>query len=146
VRHGKGDKFRIVGIPESFCATIQIWIDKRRSLGINGSKPLFCTITTKSKGEKLLSPGGKMSTDCVRGFMSRVSKKIEKKTGNKLRVHSHGFRHTMTSELVSEGCNIIEVQEQLGHSNLNTTQKYIKKIAPEQLVGKMYNRKCTLEI
>jgi len=143
VRHGKGDKFRVVGIPESYCGIIQLWLDKRKALGVNGSKPLFCTITNKSKGKRLLSPGDKMSSDYVRGFMARISKRIERKTGNKMRVHSHGFRQTMASELVQEGCNIIEVQDQLGHSNLNTTQKYIKKIAPQQLVDRMFKRKSS---
>ena len=146
IRRGKGGKYRIVGIPESLCGIIQIWMDMRKRLGIHGRGPLFCTITTSKMGRRHLTPGGKMSPDYVRGALSRVAKKIDRKTGNRFRVHSHGFRHTMASELVGEGHNIIEVQDQLGHANLNTTQKYIKKIAPEQLVNRMYTRKCTLEV
>lgn len=147
IRRGKGGKYRIVGIPEAFCGIIQIWMEARGRLGIHGGRSLFCTITTTKSGKRpLLTPGGKMSSDYVRGFLSRVAKKIDRKTGNKFRVHSHGFRHTMASELVREGHNIIEVQDQLGHANLNTTQKYIKKIAPDELVNRMYTRKCTLEV
>ena len=35
IRCGKGGKYRIVGIPESLCGIIQIWMEARGRLGIH---------------------------------------------------------------------------------------------------------------
>ncbi len=44
--------------------------------------------------------------------------------GLERRVHPHMLRHTFATELLSEGFDIRQVQELLGHANLHTTQIY----------------------
>lgn len=40
-------------------------------------------------------------------------------------VHPHRFRHTMASTLAEKGMPITEIKEILGHTNVNTTMRYI---------------------
>lgn len=129
VKNGKGNKFRIVGLPEQLISMVQLWIEKRKTLGFNGNRRLFCT-----------HKGGPMSSAYIRGFFGRLGRKIEDRTENKIRIHPHGFRHSMATTLLNEGFNVLEIQDQLGHSNLGTTAKYLKRIAPQELVNKMYSR------
>lgn len=51
--------------------------------------------------------------------------KYLKKTLNIEKLHAHMFRHTLASILLENGADIKSVQEILGHSNLETTQRYI---------------------
>ena len=43
VRHGKTDKCRRVGIGDGALAVLQLWLDRRRELGLPGGY-LFCTL------------------------------------------------------------------------------------------------------
>src|ERR1700733_15976648 len=45
IQHGKGDKPRHVKLDETTVALLELWIERRRSLGHNGKgKPLFCKL------------------------------------------------------------------------------------------------------
>src|SRR5262245_41509399 len=44
VLHGKGDKARVVGLPDGAWAVLQRWMDKRANLGLNGHQSVFCTL------------------------------------------------------------------------------------------------------
>ena len=133
IKNGKGGKYRTVGISQSNLSLIDLWLNKRRELNFNGNKRLFCTLQ-----------GGPMSSAYIRGYLARLSKKIEAKTGEKLRLHAHGLRHTMASELVAEGFSLLEIQGQLGHSSPVTTSRYLHHIAPGALINKMYARQGVL--
>lgn len=135
VRNGKGSKSRRVGLDSFSCSLLEYWVEKRKKLKFTGSHPLFCTL----KGEKV-------SSDYVRGLFSRISKKIEKKTGEKIRIHAHGLRHTMATELLKEGFDIQHISDQLGHSSLATTQVYLKKLCPKQLISSIHKRERTLKV
>ena len=60
--------------------------------------------------------------------------------GIEKRIHPHGFRHSMATELSKEGQNLSIISAQLGHSSLAITDRYIKKIAPLELVNAMRSR------
>ena len=129
VLHGKGDKCRVVGMDEGAWGIVQRWLDKRIELGINGRQPVFCTL----KGKPL-------APSYVRSLMPRLAKKasIER------RVHAHGLRHSHAFELANEGHPVHLIQQQLGHSCLGTTDRYIRHLAPQQVIRTMQGRKWSL--
>ena len=55
-------------------------------------------------------------------------------------VCAHGLRHTLASELAGEGTPVHLIQQQLGHSNLSTTDRYIRGLAPQEVVDAMKKR------
>jgi len=56
--------------------------------------------------------------------------KIEKRCNFIKGFSPHTLRRTLISNLASHECPVIVIKEIVGHSNLNTTQKYIS-ITPE---------------
>src|SRR5262245_8788758 len=125
VLNGKGSKSRLVGLDEEAFAILDRWADRRKQLGLTGRHPFICTL----KGEPVKSP-------YVRAMLPRIAKraKIEK------RVHAHGLRHTGAFELANEGFPLHVIQQQLGHSSLATTDRYIRHLNPQQVVETMRGR------
>lgn len=91
---------------------------------------VFCTLQ-----------GEPMETAYVRALLPRLALKA----GIEKRVHAHGLRHTHAAELAREGTPLNLVQAQLGHSSLATTDRYLRHIAPEELVRAMKARPWKLE-
>ena len=50
----------------------------------------------------------------------------------------HKFRHTYATRLLEDGCDIVTVQHLLGHSDLETTRKYLSP--DRELARKAVNR------
>ena len=121
IRRGKGGKARTVGLDPGAVTAIARWLDRRKSLGITGRAPLFCDLS-----------GGAIGAPAVRAVLSRAAAKA----GIEKRVHPHGLRHTMAAELDREGVSMRLIQQQLGHSSLAVTGRYLASIgAPEVLAA-----------
>jgi site-specific recombinase XerD len=125
VLHGKNDKARTIGLDPQAFAVLERWLDKRAALGINGHSTVFCTL----KGEPV-------SDSYVRVLLPRLAKKA----GIEKRVHAHGLRHTHAAELAREGVPARLIQAQLGHESLQTTDTYLRRIAPTELIQAMQRR------
>lgn len=130
VLNGKGSKSRVVGLDQEAFAVIDRWADKRKQLGLTGWQPFICTL----KGEPVKSP-------YVRAMLPRLARKakIEK------RVHAHGLRHTGAFELANEGFPLHVIQQQLGHSSLATTDRYIRHLTSKEVVEAMKGRKWSMD-
>jgi integrase/recombinase XerD len=63
--------------------------------------------------------------------------RLAAKAGIEKRVHPHGLRHTHAAELAAEGMLLNLVQVQLGHASLAITDRYLRHIAPAQLIEAM---------
>lgn len=129
VLHGKGDKYRYVGIDEGALGHIARWSDKRRELGLGRAPYLFCTLD-----------GKKLYPSYVRAMVGRYGKRA----GIEKRVHPHGLRHTHAKELEESGFTVRDIQDQLGHAHLNTTEVYLKRISPSERITKIKNRRSVL--
>ncbi len=68
----------------------------------------------------------------VRALLPRLARKAG--------VHAHGLRHSHAAELAAEGFPVNLVQAQLGHASLATTDRYLRHIAPQQLIDAVRRR------
>jgi site-specific recombinase XerD len=107
---------------------LERWLDRRRALAIGGRAPLFCTLAGRA-----LKPS----------YARMLLPRLAAKAGIEKRVHPHGLRHTH-AELAAEGMPLNLVQAQLGHSSLATTDRYLRHIAPAQLIEAMRARSWSL--
>ena len=76
--------------------------------------------TKKSEYLLLNNNGNKLTTRGVRYILDKI---IEKTTVNK-KISPHMLRHSFATHLLNEGCDILSVQELLGHESLSATAIY----------------------
>jgi site-specific recombinase XerD len=129
ILNAKGKKARTVGLDAGAFSVLQLWLERRSQLGINGRSPVFCTLGGES-----------LQTAYVRSMVRRLGKNA----GIEKRVHPHGLRHTHAFELANEGVPMHAIQSQLGHGNLSVTSRYVSHLAPTALVGFIRGREWTL--
>lgn len=129
VLHGKGDRQRTVGLDPRSCELVAAWLARRSTVGLTGRHPIFATYTSGQVGRP-------MSQVQVRAALSRLAARA----GVEKRVHPHGFRHSLASDMAERGYATHEIQAQLGHASLAVTDRYIRKIAPAKLVERMRER------
>jgi len=129
VLHGKGDKYRTCGLSPDCQAILERWLERRKAMGFNGREPVFCGISKNAWGTSL-------NDSYFRVAFPRLGRKV----GIEKRIHCHALRHSMANELSNEGQNLSIISAQLGHSSLAITDRYIKKIAPLELVNAMRSR------
>lgn len=119
IKKGKGRKQRVEPLGEKAVEAIRAWLPVRQELlekhGREKERALFITI-------KALRMRG--------GDVYRVVKKAEKTTG--IEAFPHLLRHSFATHLLNGGANLKEVQELLGHANLQTTGIYTH-VATDQL-------------
>lgn len=70
--------------------------------------------------------------------------RLADKVGIEKRVHPHGLRHTHSYELMMEGVPVLIIQQQLGHASLATTDRYLRHIAPKDVVEVMQRREWSV--
>ena len=107
---GKGKKARIVCFNDVTKKYLDKYIkDGRYKLDVNGSEYLF-----------LNYKGGKITTRGVEKILDDI---IDKTALNK-HITPHMLRHTFATHLLNEGCDLLSVQELLGHASLSATNIY----------------------
>jgi integrase/recombinase XerD len=130
VLRGKGGDYRTVGLDPRSCALLDAWLERRRTLGLNGRHPIFATYTPgQSFGEPL-------TLQYVRAALSRLAARA----GIEKRVHPHGLRHSLAFDLAQRGVPMHVIQAQLGHSSLAVTDRYVRHLMPADVVDVMRHR------
>ena len=123
-RRGVG-RPRAVGIDAAGLAIVEEWLEVRAALRFAGDAPLFCTLS-----------GGPLHPAYVRQLLPRLADKA----GIGKRVHAQGLRHTHAAELAAEGLPAEVIQEQLGHESLASTDRYLRRVPPQDRIGALQRR------
>lgn len=130
VRQGKGRRARLVGIDVTSCALLDRWLDERRQLGLTARHPLFATYSAAR------SFGQPLSQQYVRAALKRLGARA----GLEKRIHPHGLRHSLASDMADTGAPLRTIQHQLGHLSAATTDRYLHTIRPTELIDHMRER------
>ncbi|MDV4607776.1 site-specific integrase [Enterococcus sp. E5-209] len=82
-------------------------------------------------------PKSIMSLDTPRKWLLATQDEMDRMAGKKIpRITTHGFRHTHVSLLVEMGATLKQIQDRLGHDDIQTTMDtyaHVSKTAREQL-------------
>ena len=107
---GKGNKERIVEFGDYAESILELYLNEGyKSLNVKKSEYLF-----------LNNRGGKLTTRGVRYILDNI---INKTTIDK-KISPHMLRHTFATHLLNEVCDLLTVQELLGHESLTATSIY----------------------
>ncbi|ABA57205.1 Phage integrase [Nitrosococcus oceani ATCC 19707] len=112
---GKGNRERLVPLPEAFGQVLGAWLQGR-----GGEDFVFA----KAPGEKPPGP------HAVRAYLRRL---IER-AGIDKPVTPHKLRHTYATRLLESGAELVDIQALLGHVDLSTTQIYTH-VSEERMAG-----------
>jgi integrase/recombinase XerD len=117
---GKGDKERLVPLPEAFGQVFGFWLK---------DQPRGEFAFAKAAGQK------PVSSQAARAYLRGMLKKagIEKK------ISLHKLRHTYATNLLNAGADLVDIQALLGHESISTTQIYtnVGQERMEQVVGRL---------
>lgn len=106
VRNGKGGKKRMTYMNDLSLTYIKKYLSEKAPY--NENDKLFST----------------KHGDLTYSGLRYILKKIEEKSGVS-NVHPHRFRRTFATSLANRGMDIQEVQQLLGHANINVTMQYV---------------------
>jgi integrase/recombinase XerD len=114
IRHGKGDKDRVVPVGERALAWVFRYLEDSRSrLVLHLDEPTLFI--------------GKDGLPMTRNGLGNRVGKILARSGVRQRAGCcHLFRHTMATKMLEAGADIRFIQQMLGHARLDTTQVYTK--------------------
>ena len=108
---GKGSKERLVSFGDYALEYINLYLKEGRNLLLDGVKSDYLIVGKKSE---------KLTTRRV----EQIVDDIIKRTSIKLNITPHMFRHTFATHLLDNGCDLLVVQELLGHASLSSTEIY----------------------
>ncbi|MBN4060546.1 tyrosine recombinase XerC [bacterium AH-315-I20] len=112
---GKGNKERIVPLPEVAVELIESWLQKRENL-LPKEEALF-----------LNKFGKRLSVRSVQ----RMLKDRAMETGADMSITPHKLRHSFATDMLSGGANLRTIQQFLGHASLATTEHYTHVTLPQ---------------
>ena len=108
---GKGSKERIVSFGNPAKDAMNEYIKSGRELLLNGVKSDYLIV-------------GKEKESLTTRRIEQIIDSLITKTSIKMNITPHMFRHTFATHLLDQGCDLIAVQELLGHESLSSTEIY----------------------
>lgn len=119
VRHGKGDKRRMVPFHPVAQGAVRRYMDVLRR-GCPEGLPLFVQAPKRGSFKPLSR----------RTVQDNIKKFVEAVTG-RTDISPHALRHSAASWWVSCGVSIRDIQTLLGHTNVQTTERYASLVSPD---------------
>lgn len=108
---GKGSKERIVPFGDYALDAMKCFIDDGRNRYLGDTQSDYLIV-------------GKNEPNLTTRRIEQIIDKLIKKTSIKMNITPHMFRHTFATHLLDNGCELIAVQELLGHESLSSTEIY----------------------
>jgi len=122
--HGKGGKIRYIPVHPRACERIEAYLDLSDHRSDREGR-LFRNLAANNQATSNALNAGSVYRNVVMHYCERLSIKMEL-------LGPHALRATSATNALSNGSDIAEVQEWLGHSNISTTRLYDKrKMQPE---------------
>jgi integrase/recombinase XerD len=112
----------MIGLNLLACEAIRSWLYIRPS----GSDWLF----PSGKGERLNT-----------SYLRRLCQRLKVLAGITKRVHPHCLRHSFATK-ASDQLPLRVLSAALGHDSVATTDRYIAKLNPQEVIAAMAERKC----
>lgn len=150
VESGKGNKYRTVPLNSLALAALKSYLTAEiRPTNEGGASPLFGNHgdPTGSRGEKNVS----WKPFTSQGLSTMVERYVRSVTGV-ANVRTHDLRHVGSRIKLNSGTGIEELQQELGHNSVVTTQLYSgrlmarrKRLQTEELVAEMDRRAEQIE-
>ena len=106
---GKGNKQRVIPVPEEVIKSCECWLQKRAAL-LTQPEPFFFV---SARGQRL-SPRSAQKILAALGVQQGINRHI----------HPHMLRHSYASHILQSSGDLRAVQELLGHSSIASTQVY----------------------
>ena len=113
VRHGKGDKERLVPLVGAAAAALDAW------LAVRGDRPggLFLAIT---RHRTIVGTG--MTSHAVYNVLAK-----RQREAGAAKLSPHDFRRTFVGDLLDAGVDLSTVQQLAGHASVATTARYDRR-------------------
>ena len=121
---GKGrDDTESVKLSRKAEQLIRDWLSAREVKDIvSDDSPLFCSLAINGFGDVLSA-----------NSVSTLTKKYLEAAGLKTKsISAHSLRHSMATNSLLKGASLLEVQQQLRHANLSTSQIYLHEAEKAQ--------------
>jgi site-specific recombinase XerD len=116
--HGKGNKQRLLPLPQEILDVLQSYIVLERPL--TNSTSLFVSLKGTSRGLPMTSAG-------LRSLFRH-----HRTTSQILQANPHRFRHTFGTDMVRDGVSLPALQHLMGHAHIRTTLLYVQ-LAPQDI-------------
>jgi integrase/recombinase XerD len=116
VRQGKGNKDRLFILSLKIKDELTNWIQEK-----------------ELEPKDYLFTGNNKHTHYSIESIQQIIKKAAKISRIGKNVHPHTLRHSFATHLIQNGNSVFEVQQLLGHNNVNTTMIYLHMASPDLL-------------
>lgn len=108
---GKGSKERVVSFGEMALDALKTYINNGRKEYLGDKTSDYLIV-------------GKNEENLTTRRIEQIIDNLIKKTSIKMNITPHMFRHTFATHLLDQGCDLLAVQELLGHESLSSTEIY----------------------